>query len=218
MKRLAVALLLSCSTNDDVETRTGTAVDHGRALFDDPHTSSSPSNVFACSTCHAGAGIHPGYDLAGATNRTSFWGGKRLDLLEAINDCRLSFMDARTPWTKDEGDARAMYAYLSSLGGPADPLAFDVAVIDPPANGDPARGADVYGRSCKKCHGDAHDGKDRLVPFAPILPITLNASRAFYVKRVRLGAFASASGSMPPFSRTALSDDDLSALIAFFGF
>lgn len=224
MRRVAVglasaAVFVACQS-DAVEERTGGAVEHGRALFEDPHTSSSPSNVFTCSTCHASDAEHlrPGYRLDGATTRPSFWGGQRIDLLEAINDCRLSFMDAPRPWTKDDEDARAIFAFLASLPGTNDALPFDVEPRDPPGGGDPARGADVYARACKLCHGALRDGANRLVPFAPILPITPAGDRAFYVRRVRRGAFASASGSMPPFSREALSDEDLSALLAFLGY
>jgi thiosulfate dehydrogenase len=215
-----VVLVAACNGDGDVEHRTGSAVEHGRALFDDPRSSPSPSNVFACSTCHASDADHvrPGNSLAGATMRTSFWGGQRVDLLEAINECRLSFMDAPRPWTKDDDDARAMFAYLASLPGTSDALPFDVEVRDPPPGGDPARGADVYARACDLCHGALRDGANRLVPFAPILPVTPAGDRAFYVRRVRRGAFASASGSMPPFSHEALSDDDLSALLAYLGF
>src|SRR5205085_1371186 len=110
LRRFLIAIALLGCSDESVETRTGTAVEHGAALFEDPATSPSPSNVFSCATCHTDEGgrIEPGYPLEGATKRASFWGGQRVDLLEAINDCRLSFMDARAPWTKDDDDARAM--------------------------------------------------------------------------------------------------------------
>lgn len=234
IRRLALGLALvgsACgSSSGDVEVRTGTALDHGRALFEDPRTSPSPSNVVACATCHPTAGaasdrIFAGGSLAGVTQRTSFWGGKRVDLLESVNDCRAFFMDAPKPWVREDEDARAMYAYLASLSGPADPIPFDVDPRAPAATGDAARGASVFAGACKTCHGSAHDAAGRLVPFAPLLPEEIARThpgspadlRTFYVRRVRQGAFVSASGSMPPFSRQAMSDDDLAALLAYLG-
>jgi len=221
LRRLVVlAVALAACSEESVETRQGSAIEHGGALFADPATSPSPSNVFSCETCHLDEDgrIEPGYPLEGATKRASFWGGQRVDLLEAINDCRLSFMDARVPWTKDDDDARAIFAYLASLPGSSEALPFDVEPRDPGPGGDATLGADVYARACQLCHGALRNGANRLVPFAPVLPITVAADRAFYVRRVRRGAFASASGSMPPFSRQALSDADLSALLAYLGY
>lgn len=227
MRRTAFAIaftvaLASCA-NDDPEPTTGSAVEHGRALFADPKTSSSPSNVFACSTCHVvdaadPARIRPGYALAGVTARTTYWGGQRVDLLEAIDDCRLSFMDAPRPWTKDDEDARAIYAYLSSVSASGAAQTFDVEPRDPPVSNDKARGESVYAKACALCHGKLRDGAGRLVSFAPVLPLAPPADRTLYVRRVRRGRFASASGSMPPFSHEALSDEDLSALLAYLGY
>ncbi len=222
------ALATACGSSDGgVEVRTGSAADHGRALFDDPRTSPSASNVFACSTCHPGDKpadrTYVGASLAGAALRASYWGGKRLDLLESINDCRTFFMDARRPWTRDDEDARAMFAYLVAAQGSVDPLPFDTEARLPPPSTDAARGGAVFERACRVCHGRAHDAAGRLVPFAPLLPeeiarthpLSPTDMRLYYVRRVRQGAFVSASGSMPPFSRQVLSDDDLGALLAF---
>lgn len=226
---LVTLLAMGCGGGEDVERIRGSAVDHGRALFSDPRTSSSPSNLFSCATCHPGSEadgrIYPGASLAGVTARTSFWGGARVDLLESINDCRLSFMDARVPWTRDDEDARAIFAYLSSQSGPALPPPFSVvsAASDLPP-GDAGRGATAYSRACSPCHGSVHEGKGRLVFFAPVLPDQTVAEHAtlspvdrrlVFVRKVREGAFVSPGGSMPPFSREALSDDDVAGILLF---
>jgi thiosulfate dehydrogenase len=230
---LISAAAIACSARSDggAETVRGTAEDRGRALFADPRASPSASNPFACATCHPGEArsdrIFPGADLAGVTARASLWGGQRLDLLEAINDCRLSFMDAPAPWTKEDEDARAMYAYLASRGGSSAPAPFDVVLRAPDLpRGDATRGKTAYRLACEVCHGAAHGGDGRIASFVPRLPEDVDAQHASlsradrrlaYVRKIREGAFRDAAGSMPPFSREALSDDDVAGLLAFLG-
>ena len=236
--RLALTFIVlaaaACSSSaSDPEVVRGTAVDHGRALFADPKTSSSASNTFTCATCHreeAGAPlpvrIDPGAALGGVTSRKTFWGGQRQDLLESINDCRAFFMDARIPWTTDDEDARAMYAFLAQLApATSAPIPFTVVnnPVDLPA-GDPKRGAIAYDLACKTCHGSVHDGGGRLATFIPALPDEVVGSHAslspaqlrlVFVTKARLGAFRG-GGSMPPFSREVLSDEDLAGILAYF--
>ena len=221
------------ASSSDPEIVHGTAVDHGRALFADPKASSSASNTFTCATCHreeAGAPlpsrIDPGAALGGATSRKTFWGGQRVDLLESINDCRTFFMDARIPWTTDDEDARAMYAFLAQLA-PATPDPIPFTVVGNPVDlsaGDPKRGAIAYDLACKTCHGSVHDGSGRLATFIPLLPddvVRSHASlppaqlRLVFVGKARLGAFRG-GGSMPPFSREVLADEDLAGILAYF--
>jgi len=235
---LALSAIACSSSSSDPEIVHGTAVDHGRALFSDPKTSTSASNTFTCATCHradAVAGgatrLDPGAVLGGVTSRTTFWGGQRVDLLESINDCRSFFMDARTPWTTDDEDARAMYAFLAQLpGAPGVPSAVPFTVVSGPVDlpaGDPKRGAIAYDLACKTCHGTVHDGAGRLASFIPGLPdevvrshspLSLSPAqlRLVFVNKARLGAFRG-GGSMPPFSREVLADDDLAGIVAFFG-
>ena len=232
---LASASLACSSSSSEPEIVHGSAVDHGRTLFDDPKTSSSASNTFTCATCHrqdaASPGptrLDPGALLGGVTSRKTFWGGQRVDLLESINDCRSFFMDARTPWTTDDEDARAMYAFLVQLT-PTAPEAVPFTVVESPvdlAPGDPKRGAIAYDLACKTCHGTVHDGAGKLATFIPVLPdevvrahapLSLSPAqlRLVFVTKARLGAFRG-GGSMPPFSREVLADDDLAGILAFF--
>jgi thiosulfate dehydrogenase len=228
---IAIALAACAAEGGGVYRVHGTAADHGRVLFDEHVASPSPGNPFSCATCHPGPDaddrIYPGGPLGGATTRTTFWGGARIDLLESINDCRLSFMDARTPWTKDDEDARDMFAWLEAQPGPPTPIAFTAVVSAPDLPpGDPARGRSAFDRACSKCHGAIHTGKGRLASFAPILPDEVNAAHAAlapvdrrlaFLRKIREGAFISTAGSMPPFSREALSDDDVAAVLAYLG-
>jgi mono/diheme cytochrome c family protein len=228
---LAFAFAVSaCLSSSTIETAPGRAVDHGRALFEDPKASPSASNTFTCATCHRGeqatTTIEPGAPLGGVTARRSFWGGQRLDLLESVNDCRAFFMDARAPWTADDEDARAMYAFLSQLPPTtAEPVPFTVVQPSDLPAGDAKRGAIAYDLACKTCHGSAHDGAGRLATFIPILPdevVRGHASlappdlRLVFIGKARMGAFRG-GGSMPPFSREVLADEDLAGILAFFG-
>jgi len=229
---VAAFFLVACGTKTDVDVQHGTAIDHGRALFSDPKASPSVSNTFACATCPPGATpaedrIFPGGALGGATKRATFWGGQRNDLLEAVDDCRASFMDAPAPWTADDEDARAMFAWLESLPGDGTPVAFTPLVREadlPP--GDPARGKTTYGLACLACHGTVHEGVGRLASFVPRLRDDVDAQHAglaladrrnVYLRKAREGAFRDASGSMPPFSREALPDGALADVLAFLG-
>jgi thiosulfate dehydrogenase len=223
------ALLAAACSRGGSEDRSAAA--HGRALFDDPRASPNASNAFACGTCHhvepTAASVDPGAPLGGATRRRAFWGGQRVDLLEAINDCRVFFMDAPRPWTADDEDARAMYAFLDKLP-PTTPEAVPFTLVAPadlPA-GDPKRGAAVYARACQRCHGELHTGEGRLATFIPEMPDAVIAEhpklaprsrelRLVVIGKARSGAFRG-TGSMPPFSREALSDQDLAGLLALF--
>ena len=222
----AVALLASCSSSKPKQTVRGNAVEHGRALFDDPKASPSASNAFTCGTCHrADAHVATGAPLGGATLRKTFWGGQRVDLLEAINDCRRFFMDAPRPWTTDDEDARAMYAFLTQLP-PATTEAVPFTVVSPvdlPA-GDAKRGGVVFAQACEPCHGSVHEGGARLATFVPALPDEVVRKhptfkgaelRLVFIGKARGGAFHG-GGSMPPFSREALSDADLASVLAYF--
>lgn len=120
-----------------------------------------------------------------------------------------------------------MYTYLASRPGDGSPVAFTVLVRenDLPA-GDAAQGKTVYGLACQKCHGTIHDGEGRIASFVPRIPdevdaqhagLGIDARRDVYLRKVREGAFRDASGSMPPFSREAMPDEALAALLAYLG-
>ncbi|HEX8825261.1 MAG TPA: cytochrome c, partial [Archangium sp.] len=87
-------------------------------------------------------------------------------------------------------------------------------------------GADVYRSACQDCHGEAHTGQGRKTELAPILPeVSHHYGELFpgvspgvvFIEKVRHGRFFGVGGNMPPYSREALSDKDLGALLAYLG-
>jgi thiosulfate dehydrogenase len=230
---MLVGELFACSSDPEIERRS--AVDHGEALFDDRKVSNSSLNVFTCATCHRAEAraddtrILPGYDLGGAVDRPTFWGGQRSDLLAAINDCRYFFMNATEVWTANDEDAKAVYAYLASVPKTeTGALPFTVVQVakDVPG-GDRGRGEQVYDGSCGSCHGAAHTGQGKLRQGIPLLPEEsvdyLNKTYAFdktqvrvtFVEKVRHGGFLGVFGNMPLYSLESMSDADLGALLTF---
>ena len=209
------------------------AVERGAELVASPALSTSGFNRLACTSCHAvepgDERILSGYPLAGAVRRPSFWGGQMLDLKEAIDFCLVFFMkgDDLDP---DDEDARALYEYLVSIGdrGPTEAQPFTlVRVIDEvPERGDAVRGEEVHRLACAGCHGEAGTGAGRLEE-APILPDQARDEAAeffprvdpalVFTEKVRHGQFFGIGGTMPLYSLEALSDEDLGALLAFYG-
>jgi len=222
------------------EKITGTAEEHGAALFSDPTITGTEYNRLACATCHAterpapGAksALLPGAPLAGVTLRSSFWGGAENDLLRSVNNCAYYFMLADSPYDAKDATASALYAYLDSLpSGPEDetpaPFTVLVSVKDVPT-GDASRGKDIYHRACESCHGEIHTGKARLTTRAPILPdqtlaahpldtYTAEQRRLVFIEKTRHGGFLGYGGQMPPFSLEVLPDTDLSDRLTFLG-
>ncbi len=214
----------------------GDAAAHGAALFKDPLVSGTSFNHYSCSTCHeARAGdspnvLMPGAPLAGSISRPSYWGGTELELLRSINHCLYYFMLKDKPWTPEEPNAQAMYAFLESL--PQEQTqAIDFTIIYTIENlpsGDAKRGEDEYTKACSSCHGKAHTGKGRLIPQAPIMPEqTLmehpspkyndEDRRLVFIEKVRHGGFVGYGGQMPPFSSETLSDQALGDILSFLG-
>jgi thiosulfate dehydrogenase len=228
---VAASLILSACPAPETEVVEKTAVEHGQDLFSDPTLSSAPGNHLACSDCHAPAAsddILTGAPLAGATGRARFWGGQEQTLLGAVNHCLYYFMLHDAPWTGDETEARAIYAYLESLPGPADPAPFTLGEVADPGAGDGARGEGIYRRACAGCHGLKSSGTGAKTPGAPVLPdetlavhplgeYTDAERRLVFVEKTRHGTFLGYGGQMPPFSLEVLSDQDLADMLAYLG-
>lgn len=232
---LLATLGASCAPEPEIERRT--TVEHGRDLFQSTSASGSSINRFSCATCHAAAPddgngkILPGFALAGAVQRSTFWGGVYDDLLRAMNDCRYYFMSAPRPWTAGDAEAQAIFAFLSSQP-PAQPNALPMTVVkvagDLPG-GDAARGKFVFEASCQTCHGEVRTGVGKLRSVIPALPeeaasvfvekygFTKEQVRVTFVEKVRHGAFLGVYGSMPFYPTESLSDADLAALLAYMG-
>lgn len=208
---------------------------YGQQLFGDPKLSDSPANAYACSTCHSSlpgtdpARLDPGYSLYDAASRPSWWGHYEIDFLDAVNFCRTSFMDAEVPLSPDQPKAKALYEYLVEISPDQAALALPLSpvkyVVEIP-RGDPMRGQAVYVAACARCHGDYGTGKGKLTDAMPVLPDVILAYPGKYpglsvpqlvIEKVRHGNFFGLGGTMPPYSKEALSDADLGALLAYFG-
>jgi thiosulfate dehydrogenase len=234
--RLAPCLLLLAACTSNEEAAVLPALEHGRFLFADRSASPAADNPFTCATCHRAETdpgddrLLPGAPLAGAPERSSYWGGAELDLLAAINHCRTLFMGAAVPWTAEDEQAKVMYLFLTSLApGDPEPRAFSVtaAAQDVPA-GDPLQGEPIYRRACHACHGAAFTAEGRLWPTIPLLPgeavaeletLGFDATevRVGFVEKVRHGPFLGLEGRMPLYAREALDDQQLGALLAYLG-
>jgi thiosulfate dehydrogenase len=205
------------------------AAERGAALFTSPAFSPGPTNVFACATCHSVRdGGDPdrrpaGYTMWGAAARPTWWGGEHRVLLDAVNQCFVEFMRGE-PLTEAHVDGRALRTYLGTLApspSPALPLTVVKDIVDLPA-GDAAWGATAWRAACANCHGDPHTGKGRLGPRVTILPEETQKSfpgmaRLVTIEKVRHGRFFAIGGNMPLFSVEALTDGELSDVLAFLG-
>lgn len=213
------------------------AEERGQALASDPRLSPSPSNVFACTTCHSIAAqsqsetrLLPGAPLRGALSRPSFWGGGLHYILDAVNQCFVDFMRG-TAFTPDNADGRALLAYLRTLD--ADAAGSDAArpctvvrnidstyLAQLPA-GDPVRGEGAYKQACAYCHGSAHSGQGRIGAYVSILPEdTLSSfgaatAPAIIIEKARHGRYFGISGAMPFYCTEILSDGMLSDIVAY---
>jgi thiosulfate dehydrogenase len=235
----AVAVVTACNGGSDKpvpEIVVRTPAERGSLLFQDPSVG-GPSNPYSCSTCHeptpgaSGEVILSGAPLAGATRRPSYWAGREIEMLRAVNQCLVGFMFGQEHWTAEDPNAQAIYAYLDQLpddGTGAQPAPFTVVVYpipDPPA-GDDARGAALYARACQACHGALHTGEARLSVIAPVMPeqvliahplprYTPESQRRVFVEKARSGRFFGQGGQMPPFSLEKLSEQDIGDLLAY---
>jgi thiosulfate dehydrogenase len=215
-----------------------TAAEHGADLFHDTALPKALFNAYACATCHEADGqagtrtSRAGAPLAGVVERASYWGGAEVDLLRAVNYCLRFFMLQDQPWSGQEPEAIAIYAYLESLPSRSpdrDPAPFTIVrAIEDVAPGHAQRGAAVFARACSTCHGAAHTGASKVVDYAPTLPeaaleehplglYTPEERRLVLIEKVRHGGFLGYGGQMPPFSLETLSDDELGDVLAFFG-
>jgi thiosulfate dehydrogenase len=222
------ACLIGCSPVE--------AVDRGRDLYGDPRLSISPSNVFACATCHdnmpraatnaSATRRYAGYTLYGAAQRPNFWGGGLVLFLDAVNFCYTEFM-VGAKLTADDEKGRALLAYLQSIAPMPDtaaPLTL-VQNIDAPylaslPAGDAMRGAALWASTCAPCHGDIHTGNGRLGPQISLVPdATISGfgamARAVIAEKMRHGKFFGIGGSMPLYSVEALANQEVSDILAY---
>lgn len=227
MRLLASAIVIASFALGACPAPTGAQV--GERIFSDSRLSDSEFNSFSCATCHsvedAKDGPRIGVTLKNVVGRPAWWGGYSPRLLDAVNFCNVFFMRG-TPLEPSDPRARALYEYLVSISPEATSAEMPLNVVENVTTvprGDPRRGAAVYDASCRVCHGEPRTGIGRIDELASIIP---NASIEFaeandfdpelvIVEKIRHGQFFAVGGNMPMFTREALSDDDLSALMGY---
>ncbi len=220
-------LMGGCSDGGAVEHVS--AIERGQRLFEDGSASVVGT---ACSSCHPSpdgdpSRLYPGADLSGVSGRTSFWGGQENDLLRSLNHCRTLFQGAETPLQAEEPDAGDLYAFLDSMSGSADAVAFTIVkTVEALPAGDATAGLETYNRACRGCHGAPHSGDGRLADAIPALPEDPLSEHAYldaseqtllFIEKVRHGGFLGYSGFMPPFSLETLSDPELGDVLSALG-
>lgn len=221
----------------------------GARLTADPRLSPSPFNRFSCATCHAittevrtqTAPIDSGANLVNVVHRPSWWGGAETRLLDAVNVCVVQFMQG-APLRPNDDQARALYEYLVTISPDPSPPAIPLTVVkdvtaltEYAADADSRRGADLYARACRGCHGTPHDGAGRIGPEASIVPEdslegticspksgpsptdARACARAVVIEKVRHGKFFNIGGTMPLFALETLNDAQLADLVAYLG-
>lgn len=223
----ATLFLLACSGKEE------DPVERGRKLFSSTELSPSSLNAYSCASCHDTQPNpflrRPGTNLAGATLRSSFWGGQENDLLRSLNACRNYFMLANEPLDASDEDAQALFEFLKSLEpGDSKSVPFELVKIidDPLARGDVDKGRQVYSSACASCHGTVHTGVGRISTRVSILPedtlvehaeYSARVQRLIFIEKIRHGRFYGYGGEMPPFSLQILSDGDVSDVLEFLG-
>jgi len=224
---LAAAFGLGCE--DEEKPEPIAAADLGQHYFHDPGFSSSGFNTFACGTCHADepgdSTIRSGHSLVDSAFRPTFWGGYETRLIDAVDFCLVFFMRGEALDSADPR-GRALYEYLVKISPDPAPDALPLTVvanITQVSEGDPVRGAAVWDEACAVCHGAPHTGRGRISELASIVPETsiefaeqIGADpNLVLVEKVRHGQFFGVGGNMPLFSREAMTDEDLGALLAY---
>lgn len=225
--RLALLLLLAALGCDQ------TAVEAGRARFNDPHgfADVSPLNKESCASCHSvsatedPARLHAGYNLYGVAARERYWGGNSLRLLDAVDACLIYFMRGRA-LDPESDEAKQLYEYLLSItpdDAPSATLPMTIVErIDPiDLPGDPLYGEVLYDRACKSCHGaiGALEGptSDFGLPadtceYDTLFPTT--ARGLVVIEKIRHGRFFAVGGYMPFYTLEVLSDQDIADILA----
>ncbi|HLU66493.1 MAG TPA: c-type cytochrome [Kofleriaceae bacterium] len=225
----AAACLLAAACGGEIS-----GAERGEELFSSPSLSPSELNPLACADCHeTGPGDGPtsglpGYRLHGAAARPRYWGGDHATLRGATDACLVFFMKGE-PLDPEAEEFHALYEFLLSLtpdDAPGEAYPFTVVenVADVP-RGDAARGAEVYERACRGCHGEAFTGGDGSILRTPVpLPGVTETYPAEFpgvdpslvvIEKVRHGRFFGIGGEMPLFSAEAMSDEDLGALLSY---
>ena len=237
MRRLVLLFTLvaaaGCSGGTKHETKP--AADLGDHLAHSFELSTSTYNRFACSTCHyftatAPAGrIYPGGSLHDSASRPDWFDGYSKQYLDSVNFCLLYFMRGEQ-LVPGDADGDALYEYLASISpdttAPAVHYTFvlNLTALNV-ATGDKVHGKTLYDEACRVCHGSPGSGSGRISAATTALSAQLASDydtlfpgvdhNVVVTEKVRHGQFYGIGGNMPFFSEEALSDSDLTDLLAY---
>jgi mono/diheme cytochrome c family protein len=132
----------------------------------------------------------------------------------------MAMVVARSTQHLDDGDLRAMAAFLQSLPSPAPRGRPEPAAAEPPPAEMLALGGRLYERHCASCHGDAGEGRPPQSPRLAGNRAVMLASPANVIKVVLGGGFGPATAGhprphgMPPYA-TLLSDAEIAAVVSY---
>lgn len=228
--RRALLVLAIASGCDEPMALTIPAVERGEDLFRATDLSPSDFNVFSCASCHEttpSAEPPIAYSLAGATDRSAWWGGSVLTLFEAVDFCYVYFMRGFPSLDPDSDDARALFEYLDALGSSGTPTeALPLTVVETIVDvgpGDATVGEAIYNRSCASCHGAPHTGVGRLGDVVSIIPEASQEYaleqgvdvRLVVIEKVRHGQFFGVGGNMPFYPLEIMDDAALADLLEY---
>ncbi|MFP6738443.1 MAG: DM13 domain-containing protein [Planctomycetota bacterium] len=218
------------------ECRPSLQLRRGEARFFSPDEN---GNGLHCGLCHGLESISEegldgplfaGHGLGDAPRRLSYFNGQITNLVGALNQCRVNWMEA--PALDPEEEACLEYlAFLDSLGPPGGPVPQLNYQVDSPRisgspRGDPAEGCRLFSRACESCHGRYGEGGveglasslwDRdLDPDLVRRYVRLSGPRS------PTGNFAFAPGlldnGMPFWTRARMSDTELEDLVTYLEF
>ena len=196
-------------------------------------------NSLHCGLCHALESISEeglegplfsGHGLGGVASRLSYFNGQLTDLVDALNQCRVNWMEAPALDPREESCLQYL-AFLDSLGAAGAPVAelsyqVDSPRITGPPRGVPAEGCSLFARACESCHG--RHGEDGVAGRAASLwgrdldPDLVRRYVRLSGPRATAGDFSFAPGllgnGMPFWSRARMSDTELEDLVTYLDF
>ncbi|WP_221073925.1 DM13 domain-containing protein [Agarivorans aestuarii] len=159
---LLACLLAACGGGGGSDGGTPSQPLTGAQLFSQAEPA---GNQFSCSTCHAASEnaqgldaqqLHrPAHSLLNATRRNAFYNGTFSEVIDAVNNCRVDWMDA-SPYVSDSNDWLALEEYLVGLSdsGDATEIAFNqLAAVSDFSAADISAGHDLFNQTCATCHG-----------------------------------------------------------------
>ncbi|MFK7872553.1 MAG: DM13 domain-containing protein [Oligoflexales bacterium] len=182
-------------------------------------------NSFACASCHGltdeGVVRRAGHPLTNVTLRPNYKNGHISTLREAVNNCRVSWMNA-PEWDENDLKWQDLLGFLKEqtivIEKEIKPVEYHI--IQPPddvSSGNEVVGQELFNKSCLICHGRNGVGTVQ----GPGLE-RIQLSDSVIAKRLRLSGPEEdpvynelEGGKMPFWSQERLSDDEMRNIISF---